>query len=79
MTPKIQILEISSKRQLLLSWRESGRCNYTEQPWTLRKARRATICALTGKRILRGDHVYTPVGQPLNSGNFIRSDAVELP
>jgi hypothetical protein len=79
MTITIQFLEKPTKRQLLLSWREPGRCNYTEQLWALRKARRAATCALSGERIRPGDQVYSPVGQPVNYGKYIRADAVQLP
>jgi hypothetical protein len=74
----IKILEKISDRQLLLAWREAGRCNYTEQRWALRKARNATTCAMSGLTIRRGEPVYAPVGHPLNQGRCIRSDAVQF-
>jgi len=73
---RIQFLEKPSARTILLSWREPGRCNYTEQLWTLFKARRAATCAMSGKNIRRGDHVYRPVGEPLNKNQCICADAV---
>jgi hypothetical protein len=74
----IQVLEKPSKRQLLLSWREPAKCNYTEQLWTLRKAARATTCALSGGKIRRGDTVYRPVGQPVNFNKCILADAIAI-
>jgi hypothetical protein len=75
----IQFLEKPSKRQLLLSWREPARCNYTEQLWALHKASGATTCAVSGEKIRRGDAVYSPVGQPQNRNKCIRAEAVKLP
>jgi len=74
----IRFLEKPSKKHLLVSWREQAKCNYTEQLWTLRKAAKATTCALSGEKIKRGDYVYRPAGQALNSGNCIRAEAVAL-
>ena len=75
----IQFLEKPSERELLLSWREPARCNYTEQLWALRKAPSATTCALSGEKIRRGDRVYSPVGRPLNRSKCIRPEAVQFP
>jgi hypothetical protein len=74
----IQVLGKPSKKRLLLSWREPARCNYTEQLWALRTASSATTCALTGKKIQRGEHVYAPVGQPANHGQYICQGAVAV-
>lgn len=75
----IKFLEKPSERELLLSWREPARCNYTEQLWTLRKATSATTCVLTGEKIRRGDRVYSPAGRPANRSKCIRPEAVQLP
>ena len=74
----IKFLEKLSEQKLLLSWSESARCNYTEQLWALRKARKSTTCVLSGEKILRGDFVYSPVGEALNQGTCIRADAVQM-
>jgi len=71
----IGILEKPSARQLLVSWRETGRCNYTEQLWILGKAPKAATCALTDKSIRRGDPVYRPAGHPLNCDKVILADS----
>ena len=71
----IEFLEKPSSRQLLVSWRETGRCNYTEQLWTLGKASKAATCAVTDNNIRRGDAVYRPAGHPLNCDKIILADA----
>jgi hypothetical protein len=75
----IQILESPAKNRLLVSWRESGICNYTEQLWALRKAKRTTLCAISGQPVRLGDEIYRPVGKPLNSATCILAGAVKLP
>jgi Domain of unknown function (DUF3331) len=76
---RIQILESPAKNRLLVSWRQSGICNYTEQLWALRKAEKTTQCAISGHAIRRGDQIYRPVGKPLNFATCILADAVKLP
>lgn len=73
---KIQILEKLNERRLLLSWSEPGRCNYTEQLWSLRKMTQTVNCALSGMLIERGEQAYAPLGAPANQGNFISMNAV---
>lgn len=73
---KIQILERLNEKRLLLSWCEPGRCNYTEQLWSLRKMTQPVTCALTGTSIMRGEHAYAPLGTPANQGSFISMNAV---
>ena len=73
---KIQILERPNEKRLLLSWSEPGRCNYTEQLWSLRKMTRTVTCALTGMAIERGEQAFAPLGAPANHGNFISRNAV---
>ena len=75
----IQILEAPAKDRLLVSWRQSGICNYTEQVWALRKAERTTRCAISGQPVRRGDRIYRPVGKPLNFATCILANAVTLP
>lgn len=75
----VRVLDTPSKNQLLVSWRQSGLCNYTEQLWALRKAPRSAICPVSGKAIRRGDHVYRPVGKPLNHAECILAEAIKLP
>jgi hypothetical protein len=75
----IRILEAPAKNRLLVSWRESGLCNYTEQLWALRDAPESARCAMTGRPVSRGDKVYRPMGKPVNHATCIRADAVQLP
>ena len=74
----IQILEVPAKNRLLVSWRQSGVCNYTEQLWALRKANKTTRCAISDQPVRRGDQIYRPVGKPLNFATCILADAVAL-
>ncbi len=67
----IEFIEKISDSRMLLSWRESGRCNYTEQLWTLKKAPHFKICAVSGKRVHRGDRIFCPSGRPLNHDKCI--------
>lgn len=69
----IEFLEKISERRMLLSWRESGCCNYTEQLWALQKATCKRICAFSGKQVIEGDPIYCPVGKPLNADRCILS------
>ncbi|WP_088926394.1 DUF3331 domain-containing protein [Burkholderia multivorans] len=73
----VKILEKSSDR-LLLQWREPGRCNYSEQIWMLKLARKAGVCAYSGLLIEVGDSIYTPVGRhrPSNHGSMILAERV---
>lgn len=75
----IQILEAPAKNRLLVSWRQSGLCNYTEQLWALRNAVRTSRCAISGQPVHRGDKIYRPVGKPMNHATCILADAVILP
>jgi hypothetical protein len=74
----IQILEVPAKNRLLVSWRQSGVCNYTEQLWALRKAEKTTRCAISDLPVRRGDQIYRPIGKPLNLATCILADAVKL-
>jgi hypothetical protein len=76
---KIQILESPAKNRLLVSWRQPGICNYTEQLWALRKAERTTHCAISGQPVHRGDQIFRPVGKPMNYATCILASAVKLP
>lgn len=71
----IRVLDILPPNGLLVSWREPGLCNYTEQRWSLRKAQFAGTCSLSGKAIRPGDRVYRPVGSPMNRGELILAEA----
>ncbi len=70
----IEFLEQISERRMLLSWRESGCCNYTEQLWSLQKANCKRICAFSGKQIVEGDKIFCPMGKPLNYDRCILKD-----
>ena len=62
--PTIRILEQPTSDILLISWREPGRCCYSEQRWVRRKARERGVCALSGAMVRAGDTVYAPTGKP---------------
>lgn len=73
----INILEAPAKNRLLVSWRQSGLCNYTEQVWALRNAVHAARCAISGQPVRRGDKVYRPVGKPMNHATCILPEAAQ--
>lgn len=75
----ITILERITENRVLLSWREAGRCNYTEQLWALRKVPKTVTCAMTGTTIVRGEKAFLPLGEPVNLGNYISQQAVLMP
>jgi hypothetical protein len=60
----IRIFERQGPNALIVSWRESGRCCYSEQRWELTDASAAGTCALSGEPFSRGERVFRPVGDP---------------
>jgi hypothetical protein len=73
----VHILETSARNKILVSWRESGLCNYTEQTWHLHRAKKTGYCALSGQPVQRGDEVYQPIGKPVNHDTYILADIVK--
>lgn len=72
----VHILEAIAKHRILVSWRESGLCNYTEQIWLLHRAKQAGYCALSGQPVHCGDEVYRPAGKPVNHDTYILANIV---
>jgi hypothetical protein len=59
-TYTVTVVEELSNSLFSLCWHDPTRCNYGEQIWALCVARVSGCCALSGKRIVRGDRVYRP-------------------
>ncbi|WP_233848798.1 DUF3331 domain-containing protein [Paraburkholderia sp. HD33-4] len=55
----VTLLERLSPRTVVLRWC-SASCHYGYQIWVCAKARRAGMCAVSGKAIRRGDIIYRP-------------------
>jgi hypothetical protein len=55
----VTLLDRLSPRTVALRWC-SASCHYGYQIWVCAKARRAGVCAVSGKAIRRGDVVYRP-------------------
>jgi hypothetical protein len=60
----VRIFERPAPDALILSWREPGRCCYSEQRWELMDASAAGKCALSGKTFKTGERVFGPVSSP---------------
>ena len=71
----VRVVEKLSNSRFSLCWHDSTLCNYEEQVWAPCLARSSGRCALSGKRIGRGDCVYRPRGRgpsrPLNGDAMI--------
>ncbi|WP_118180195.1 DUF3331 domain-containing protein [Paraburkholderia phosphatilytica] len=66
----IQILE-QSETILIIRWVEPGRCHYGEQRWRRRSAHTSGTCALSRRKIRRGDAVFKPAERPAPSNAAI--------
>ncbi|TDG10822.1 DUF3331 domain-containing protein [Paraburkholderia guartelaensis] len=55
----VTLLDRLSPRTVALRWC-SASCHYGYQIWVCAKARRAGVCAVSGKAIRRGDIIYRP-------------------
>lgn len=78
----LAIVEIWSENLVSVSWSDPTSGRYSEQPWRLCVARRASVCALTGERIRRGDKVYRPLSpkfRALSAGWSVLASALSLP
>jgi Domain of unknown function (DUF3331) len=76
----IHVLERSTATRMTLAWRDPLRCAYGDQHWFLTQARLPGVCAISGRKIRRGENVYRP--QPtrpraLNSGAMIHAATLE--
>ncbi|MGF6536616.1 DUF3331 domain-containing protein [Paraburkholderia phenazinium] len=71
----VRVVEALSNSRFSLCWHDPTLCNYEEQVWVPCRARSSGRCALSGKRIGRGDCVYRPRGRgpsrPLNGDAMI--------
>jgi hypothetical protein len=63
---RIEILE-SSDTTLVIRWVEPGRCHYGEQRWRRRSAHSSGTCAVSHRKIRRGDPVFKPAERPAPS------------
>lgn len=75
----ITLLEHLSPRTIALRWC-SASCHYGYQIWVCAKARRAGVCAVSGKAIRRGDIIYRPYTRtpvlPVNVNAMIHLSAL---
>ena len=60
---RIEILE-RSDTTLVIRWVEPGRCHYGEQRWRRRSAHTSGTCAVSRRKIRRGDAVFKPAERP---------------
>jgi hypothetical protein len=71
----VTVVEELSNALFSLCWHDPTLCNYQEQVWSPCVARVSGRCALSGKRIGRGDAVYRPrvrgPARPLNGDAMI--------
>ncbi|WP_133645358.1 DUF3331 domain-containing protein [Paraburkholderia flava] len=63
---RIEILE-RSDTTLVIRWVEPGRCHYGEQRWRRRSAHTSGTCAVSRRKIRRGDAVFRPAERPAPS------------
>jgi Domain of unknown function (DUF3331) len=76
----IHVLERSTATRMTLAWRDPLRCAYGDQHWFLTRARLPGVCAISGRKIRRGENVYRPWPtrpRALNSGAMIHAAALE--
>jgi Domain of unknown function (DUF3331) len=72
---RIEILE-RSENTLVIRWVEPGKCHYGEQRWRRRSAHTSGTCAVSRRKIRRGDAVFKPAERPapLNAAAMIAAD-----
>jgi hypothetical protein len=74
-TYTVTVVEKLSNSLFSMCWHDPTLCNYQEQVWSPCVARASGHCALSGKRIGRGDPVYRPrvrgPTRPLNGDAMI--------
>ena len=74
---EIEILERLSDVTAAVSWHDATLCNYESQIWRAGLARIAGVCAMTGAKIIPGEPIYRPIGQPVNAGAMIPTAVME--
>jgi hypothetical protein len=74
---RIEILE-RSETTLVIRWIEPGRCHYGEQRWRRRSAHTSGTCAVSRRKIRRGDAVFKPAERPapLNAAAMIAAEVL---
>jgi hypothetical protein len=73
-TYAIRVLERCGQTSATLAWSDATSCCYGEQVWRLRVAKKAGVCALSGRAIATGDAVFRPTrlkSPPRNSEAMI--------
>lgn len=72
---RIEILE-RSDTEMVIRWVEPGRCHYGEQRWRRRSAHTSGTCAVSRRKIRRGDAVFKPAERPapLNASVMIAAE-----
>jgi hypothetical protein len=72
---RIEILE-QTDTALVIRWVEPGRCHYGEQRWRRRSAHSSGTCAVSRRKIRRGDAVFKPAERPapLNASVMIAAE-----
>jgi hypothetical protein len=75
---RIEILE-RSDTTLVIRWVEPGKCHYGEQRWRRRSAHTSGTCAVSRRKIRRGDAVFKPAERPapLNASAMICAELLE--
>ncbi|SEK06913.1 DUF3331 domain-containing protein [Paraburkholderia diazotrophica] len=75
---RIEILE-HSDTTLIIRWIEPGRCHYGEQRWRRRSAHSSGTCAVSRRKIRRGDAVFKPAERPApaNASAMIAAEVLE--
>jgi hypothetical protein len=76
----VTVLERPTTHSAVILWRDSTRCHYADQIWCRCLSQRSGVCALSGRRIRRGDVVYRPRARkcpPLNAGDMILASSIE--
>jgi hypothetical protein len=75
----VKLIERPSTTTATIEWRDSTRCCYGDQVWRAMRARTAGVCAMSGREIRPGDHVYGPDPRPVpsNAGAMILASVLD--
>jgi hypothetical protein len=80
-TKLITILERLTRVTITVSWGDPTMCRYGSQTWCHGFAKKAAVCAKSGRTICRGDAIYRPHsrvgGIPMNVNEMILASVVE--
>lgn len=77
---KVRVTSRPSSTTVTLNWCHTNSCFYGDQLWRFSIARTGGICALSGRKIFRGDAVYHPRRgsyHPLNADAMILAKYIE--